>query len=716
MSILSADRPSVDPNEDLFGHAPFAKSLADSICRYPGNDGLVLALYGPWGSGKSTVLSYVAHFLEQHPEAEKPVVVNFNPWWFSGQENLAKAFLGQLQAVLPSKNRKFRALGELLGSFSEEVGGLIDLSGHTFGLGKMLGKALGRASKRTPKDVAALKRDISKALIGAKQRILVIVDDIDRLAPDETRQLFTVIKALADFPNVVYLLAFDREVAIEAIKQQTGMPGDRYLEKIIQVPFEIPLVDRASLRHALGKHLDVILADTPDGMFDHSYWTNVFFEGIDPLIEVPRDIVRLINTLTVTYPSVVGEVNPVDFIAIEALRVFCPVAYDVLRSNPDRFAGHSEMGGFSGPTDADKQAFHDAWLERVPVAQRKSVFGLLQRIFPKLENTIYGADWVARWRKSQRVCVPALFSIYFRLALPPGTLRREEVMALLAAADKPDQLAQTLLHAKTEMRADGLSKISALLDRLVDHVDGGISEALSNTLMSVLLDIGDELVVPGESSGWFDFGGPSRISRLLYQLLKRKDTQVRYALFAEAFSRGRALGAQQWLLARLAEESEKQVAGGGNDALFSPENIEDLKRLWLIKVVDRREELASHHQLGRIIHTWWVWGDQVYVREWCQQLVASDEGLLAFLPHFVTYSRSQTVGDYAVKVQPRFNPSWIEDYVNVTEIAGRLRELIKGEQITDQRQNEAATQFLREFDLIAAGKNPDGPWAFEDDD
>src|SRR5690554_7429653 len=71
MTALSADRPSIDPKDDLFGHAPFASSLADSICRYPGSDGLVLALYGPWGSGKSTVLSYVQHFLERRPESEQ---------------------------------------------------------------------------------------------------------------------------------------------------------------------------------------------------------------------------------------------------------------------------------------------------------------------------------------------------------------------------------------------------------------------------------------------------------------------------------------------------------------------------------------------------------------------------------------------------------------------------------------------------------------------
>ena len=98
MTQLSADRPNSNSQDDHYGYAPFAESLANSICRYPGNEGMVLALYGPWGSGKSTVLSYVKHFLKQRSQSEQPVIVTFNPWWTSGQENLACAFLGQVQA------------------------------------------------------------------------------------------------------------------------------------------------------------------------------------------------------------------------------------------------------------------------------------------------------------------------------------------------------------------------------------------------------------------------------------------------------------------------------------------------------------------------------------------------------------------------------------------------------------------------------------------
>ena len=56
-------------------------------------------------------------------------------------------------------------------------------------------------------------------------------------------------------------------------------------------------------------------------------------EGIDPLIQVPRDVVRFTNTLSVTYPAVCGEVNPVDFIALEAIRNFLPDLYDIIRKN-----------------------------------------------------------------------------------------------------------------------------------------------------------------------------------------------------------------------------------------------------------------------------------------------------------------------------------------------------------------------------------------------
>lgn len=704
MTALSSDRPSCNPNEDLFGHAPFAKSLADSIINYSSSDGLVLSLFGPWGSGKSTVLSYVKYYLSQIHESEQTIVIDFNPWWFSGQENLARAFLGQLQAVLPSKSKKFEKLGDLLGDFAEGVGGLVDLTGVTGGWAEKLGSIIGKVSKPKPKDIPALKAEITKTLFEANQRILIIIDDIDRLTPDETRQLFTVIKALANFPNVIYLLAFDREVAAKAIESHANLPGERYLEKIIQVPFEIPPVDREALRAALFKRLDLVLSGTPEGMFDQSYWTNVFYDGIDSLIKVPRDIVRFTNTLSVTYPAVVGEVNPVDFIAIEALRVFLPSVYEALRSHPEHFAGHRPVSQYSGQDDQARRAFHDSWLNKLPETQRSNVFALMQRIFPKLEQSIYGHEWVTEWRKRQRACVPEIFPIYFRLSVPEGTIRRSEILNLLTLT--PNLLATALVSASKETRPDGLSKVRVLLEHLMDYVEAEIPASDIPKFINVLLDIGDQLIIENDVKGTFDFGNESRVCRILYHLLKRIDKEIHLMVLKNAISKGVGIGVQRYLLSSLSDEIIKQDKGG-SEALTNSQVLDELKIAWIDQVKSLSDNgLICNSQLAKILAAWYQWGDQSEVRQWCDGVTATDEGLIAFITKFCMHNSSQTFGDWAVRINPRLNPRWLDRYTDTNTVYERLSAISISGQVPSFAL-ESVKQYLKEYEAILKGLDPE---------
>nr|WP_256332569.1 P-loop NTPase fold protein [Stutzerimonas stutzeri] len=669
----------------------------------------MLALYGPWGSGKSTVLTYVQHFLEQRPENEQPVLVKFNPWWFSGQENLARAFLGQLQAVLPARSEKFKQLGDLLADFAEGVGGLIDLTGVSGGAGGLIGKLLGQA-KRKPKDVPALKDSITGILQKAGKRILVIIDDIDRLTPEETRQLFTVIKALADFPNVIYLLAFDRDVAAQAIEQQSGLPGERYLEKIIQVPFELPPVDRVALRTALFRRLDEILGDVPEGSFDQSYWTNVYHDGIDALIQVPRDVVRFTNTLAVTYPAVRGEVNAVDFIALEALRVFLPGLYDVIRTNPDRFSGHSRDSRY-GADERTKEAFHTGWAQALPDQLQESSKALIERIFPKTGRMGYGSDWLAEWRRNLRACHPDVFPIYFRLTVPPGAIRRGEMMALLSLAASPTDFGNALVQAKKERRPDGMSKARALLERLMDHVEKDIPDAHIPTVIQALFDVGDALIDPADERGMFDFGNVSRASRPVYHLLKRLSAVRRADVLEAAMRAGRAVAVQSWLLKALDEEVEKAQEA----TLLTADEVIRLKSVWLerIRVLAGESGFMGHPELPRLLATWKHWGEGTEVRAWCDRVTTSDEGLLNLLPKFLQHTRSQTMGDWAVRLQPRLNPSWLESYIDTAVTAARLQRLQRDDTVPDGAR-EAVSQYLTEFEMLQSGENRDGIGAFDD--
>lgn len=723
-AALSSDRPSSDPAQDLFGHAPFAKTLAKAIRAYRGSDGIVLALYGPWGSGKSTVLAYVQHELESGLEEARPVVVPFNPWWFSGQEHLAKAFLGQLQAVLPAKYKGFENIGNLLAEFSSAVGGAADLAGNSFGipfLGKVVEAGTKRLSKK-PKDVPALKKALSDLLLQQKKRVLVVIDDIDRLAPDEVRQLFTVIKALADFPYVTYLLAFDREVAATAISEQTGLPGERYLEKIIQVPFELPRPDRTALRQALFKRLDAVMAPTPEGRFDSMHWNNIFHSGLDPLITVPRDVVRLTNVLSVTYPAVVGEVNPVDFIAIEALRVFLPGVYDAIRTAPGEFTGYARLGGYdAGEVRQRAQTFHESWLKTVSEPLQGSTKDMVERLFPRLEsvwgNMHYGADSIGDWRRQLRICAPEVFPTYFKLSLSQDAVSRADIDALLATTQSSASFAKALEAAAGVKGAGGVSKAPALLDRFMDHVAKEVSAADVRPIVEGLFDVGDKLLSRGDRDpGMFGSSNEARVGRIAYHLLKKVAPAQRTTLLARALDRAKALRCSQYLIASLAQEAEKAAKGGDDSMLPTAETLA-LKAAWCVRLkqLAADADFIDHPSVAWLVSAWREWGNASEAVAWWRATAASDEGLLKLIAAQASESRSQSGSDLAWRTRLRVDPRDLEPYGDVQALAERVRALLDQGAVAEPHL-AAAKQFVVASERMKAGKEPDAFGFFDDED
>ena len=293
---LSADKPLLDPQEDQLGYALFAKHLAFSLTRMVPAEGFVVAIYGPWGSGKTTLLNFLFHYFKEAPVDDQPIIVPFNPWWFSGHEKLAKHFFDQLQASLATSEVDLADLQGKIAEFADMVSEL-PASIHIpyISIGKIAVEFT--PMKSSVKNVIKLKMEIAEELRKQSRRIFVTVDDIDRLNPEEIRQLFGVIKSVADFPNVVYLLTFDKKVVIEALRESQGISGENYLEKIVQFPFELPLPDRSSLSRLLFARLEIIMAGTPEGLFDQTYWGNVFMRGIEHFISTPRKINLLTNTL-----------------------------------------------------------------------------------------------------------------------------------------------------------------------------------------------------------------------------------------------------------------------------------------------------------------------------------------------------------------------------------------------------------------------------------
>lgn len=709
---LGSDLPLVDPAEDAFGYAPFASQLAAAIVSNKSPQGLVLAVHGKWGSGKSSLLNFIKHDLAKLPENRRPVLVDFNPWWFEGREQIAAQLLEQFSSQLPDRLKHVRSLARLVGKYSKQIAdAAADVSGYGWikrPLAWLLGWIPGLKFLTEKTGIPLVKKKVAAALKKSGKRFVFFVDDIDRLTPDEARDFFRAIKALADFPEVVYVLFFDREEVAKALTASLRMDGEAYLEKIVQAPFHLPAVDKEQLQQKLFKGLDAIIESKPMPFpFDQGRWAEVFSDGLDRCLRKPRDIVRILNAISVAYPPLAGEVNPVDFIALEFLRVFEPATYGSIREAKDFFCGAPTQLDYK---KAEERTYFEKWRDSLPEASRDHLATMVGRLFPKVAQVL-GKSHISYedhgdWRRELRPCSPDCFSVYFQFGVPPGHVSRAELDRLISQPS-PEGMAALLIEAKGHVFPDGHSKARDLIVRLrdFDQLDAEQASKLIETLVSnghLLLRNEDE------RGGFFSMPNRWRVTSLIARLLERLAPTERQALLARLAEQSPGL----WSLVDLADDAlqaKRDPSKAVKAMLDFDADFPDALAKTLGKRLDQASlnDLLAMPDLDFIVHRWNQWGDAARIREIFKPMLDDDDRLLELLDKFVrTGLRSQgreTTETYQLSMKP------LAYAMDVQAIEPRIRSLQSRADLT-VRQREATSRFIQGLQRMAEGKDPDGQY------
>ncbi len=406
------------------------------------------------------------------------------------------------------------------------------------------GKALAALLDEKDKEAAELKEEVEDKLVQQQRRIVVTIDDIDRLAAEDIKQLFRIFKAMRNFTNVVYLLVFDKQVVMKTIADTKEISGEAYLEKIIQVSFELPVPDKISLRRLLFEKLNNIFAETEKQQIHQARWSDLYFQVIDHFITNVRDITRFINTLTVTYPAVKHEVNPVDFIAIEFLRVFCPKIYTIIHQNPHVFVGEvnpsiDELKNLLNTwlaqlPDEDKQPIN-TWLAQLPDEDKQPIKNLLIHLFPKLKS-IWGNSYIdkkqeLKWREQLRVCSLEIFPIYFRLSLSTGELSNIQIKVILSLVENTEKFRNYLIELAKQKLPNGTTQARVFIEQLENYTEEKIPVNYIPSVVEALFDVSEQLLSQEDgSNGILDVGNEVLISRCISQLLHQIDEVSRFYL------------------------------------------------------------------------------------------------------------------------------------------------------------------------------------------
>jgi predicted KAP-like P-loop ATPase len=573
---------------------------------------------------------------------------------------------------------------------------------------KVLGRFVSWLVKE--KDLADLKDEADKLLRIHMQKFIIFVDDIDRLTIAEIRDLFKVIKGIANLPNIIYILAFDKERIADALKELGGGSGKEYLEKIVQLPFDLPLPDKASISHLLFERLDKALGPLNDSDFDEQRWANIYLDGIDPLINTPRDITRLCNAITVTFPAVHGEVNVVDFIAIEAIRVFTPEIYELIRSNSDEFTGTSERE--SSSNKETKKKFHQSYLDNIDTELQKPMKLLLQRLFPKLEsvwgNLHYGADTERTWRRQLQVCSKEVFPVYFRLQLAEGDIGASDMRRFLDISSDKAEIVKYLRMLISQKHKTGITRARALLERLEDYTEKDIPEKNVKPILLALFDMGDELrATEPDRLKMYDFGVEMQVARIVYQLLKRISEEDRFDLMKTAINEGKGVVTFNYEVSLLDERAEKTKESKNlskDDILLPSGKVEELKNLAVDRITNESEKssLLKCVKLSFILYCWKMWDKSNKYQEWVNRMKSHRDFIVPLLTSSlgVTFSAGMgffSLGDRVAKRKYRVDLNFIKEFVELSEIKPIVESALREGKLSD-RERLALDTFLKELE------------------
>ena len=605
-----ADNPIQHPGEDVLGRAEPARSFAKHVLSLDAAKGATVGLFGPWGSGKTSFLNLA----RSEFEARKVIVLDFNPWLFSNTEHLVGRFFDELSDHLPVNDGKDK-LNKTVKKYGAAITGASGLFGIPFlkeGISALLGAV--QSATDQSESVTQLRDQITKALDERKEKIVVILDDVDRLSPSEIQDIFKLVRLTASFPKLIYIVACDRHQIEEALEREV-YSGRNYLEKIIQFPYNLPEIPPQKLQKWIKDEVDKILSSVENAdLLNQNRWGFVRRSIVCPLIGTMRDVRRYASAVWQAVVDLNGQVELTDVLGLEAVRLFLPDTFnrlpdamDVLtRPSPaesverskDRFGKVAASGK---AVDMSGDSWSQAKVERVKelieaeqMEKRDIVIAMILLLFRRAPGDTY--DYLGEMLALMRTipedpnpehCVTnqSIFRFYLERVANEGTLALSEAMRALEHMNDREGFDSFMRGIDQRGLLHVIQKLDDLKGRFQsDHAEPGIT-----VLLNLLADLSRQ--IKGNALDGYCRSIGAVVAGLLGTQTSTDDA---HALVSKVCSKVALLSSKLVLLEELADDAiDRKV--------FSEAVIQKCKKCLRDGIEAASvDELAGEWRLGRI--------------------------------------------------------------------------------------------------------------------
>ncbi|MDI6049384.1 P-loop NTPase fold protein [Flavobacterium sp. XS2P24] len=365
------------PEEDLFNFKHYAEKVQKLIQLNSGNtEPITIGIYGKWGEGKTSFLNLIENKIDhfEKKEGDKEYLkFHFNPWRYSSEDEMLFDFFDSLsKKIYVKENTNLQEVGKWISKYSKYLKA-IKISA-TVGIPKIFNskvsfdvneifQALGEDLEGDKLTLDSLKDKVNEAIKKVNFKVVVFIDDLDRLDKEEIYTILKLIKLNANFDNFIFIVNLDSEQVAKAIKHRYGdeiLDGKLFLEKIINIPINLPKIENEDLQFffetKFSKLINLLVFNDFESRKNEVDEIKQGFSA--QFFKSPREIIRVLNGFFIGAFSLGDEINLRDLFWIEWLKIKNVKLYDKIKSynssdSESFFTGQNEIIDFNDKFDMD---------------------------------------------------------------------------------------------------------------------------------------------------------------------------------------------------------------------------------------------------------------------------------------------------------------------------------------------------------------------------
>ena len=343
--LIITDDIAIDPILDfnLYTNA-IIKIIKDSYPKF------TIGLFGDWGTGKSTLMNSIYKMLQKDNTS---ILVRFETWRYEREEQFALIPLLKTIAFALPDEKQFQSLKQKLKrgavNFLKKTPDIVTsiISKYVGGdVGKITGAVIDSFKEEFNSKLELLAEvdrdtlyfdgfeDIRNEIQKIRKdnptfRIVVFVDDLDRCSPRKTLEVLESIKVFLGMEGFIYVIGLSHDVVTKLIDieyKETGVKGEQYIKKIIQIPITLPKWDNRDITR--------LIQDFKEKKLIHEKYINMIDQDlISVAVENnPRELKRFLNNFIIAFEIFhsIENFKAKELLLIQAIQLRWKKFYDLL--------------------------------------------------------------------------------------------------------------------------------------------------------------------------------------------------------------------------------------------------------------------------------------------------------------------------------------------------------------------------------------------------